>query len=208
MSARNTDAKEGVDTLTVKLDREDIVLLVLDANQRLFRKEAFNGVTRLEKILFLLAKETSFEGVADFYQFKPHNFGPFSKEAYEAVDFLASCGLIEVRDKSYPSYYAGVGEASLREEIDASSEGDDDEQSTVTATEKLFSLTDDGRKVAVIMRDAVKSRRPKDIEELDRIMIRYANLPLNQLIRYVYSRYPEMTGNSIHPEAERVRGKF
>jgi uncharacterized protein YwgA len=196
------------DVLSVQLDREDIVLLVLDANERLFRKQTFNGVTRLEKILYLLSKETSFEVIADFYGFKAHNFGPFSKEVYEAVDFLSSCGLIEVRDKSYQSYYAGVGEASLREEIDASSEGDNDDQLTVTATEKLFSLTNDGRKVAQIMRKAVVQRRPTDIEELDRIMIRYANLPLNQLIRYVYGRFPEMTGNSIHPEAERLRDKI
>jgi uncharacterized protein len=202
MVANASQSAKRQEVLSVQLDREDVVLLIFEANERLFRKETFNGVTRLEKVLFLLLKETSFEGIGDFYQFTAHNFGPFSKEVYEAVDFLSSCGLISVREKSYPSYYAGAGEASLRNEIDASSEADEDQP--VMATEKLFSLTDDGRKVAGIMREAVTRRRPQDIAELDRIMVRYANLPLNQLIRYVYGRYPKMTENSIHPEAQRV----
>ena len=196
-----------VDVVSIQLDREDIVLLIFEANERLFRRESFNGITRLEKILYLLTRETSFEGVADFYPFKAHNFGPFSKEVYEAVDFLSSCDLITVREKSYASYYAEVGEASLREEIDASVDGDDDGQPSSAATEKVFSLTGEGRKVAQIMREAVSRRRPTDIVELDRVMLRFANMPLTQLIRYVYGRYPESTVNSIHPEAQRVRSR-
>jgi hypothetical protein len=205
MPAKSPAANEKPEVESVQLDGEDIVLLILEANERLFRKENFNGVTRLEKILFLLLKETKFEGIADFYAFKAHNFGPFSKEVYEAVDFLESCGLIAVREKSYPSYYAGVGEASLLSEISASEDGDEEDPVTMNAKEKLFSLTTDGRKVAEIMREAVARRRPEDITELDRIMVRYSTLPLNQLIRYVYRRYPEMTGNSIHPEAQRLK---
>ena len=195
-----------VDLASIKLDREDVVLLILDANEKIFHRESFNGITRLEKILFLLEKETSFEGIAEFYTFKAHNFGPFSKEVYEAIEFLSSCELISIREKSYASYYAGIGEASLREEIDASSDENENEE-VVTATEKVFALTPQGRQVAEIMRAAVNRRRPKDIVELERILVRFANLPLNQLIRYVYTRYPEMTGKSIHPEAKRIRSQ-
>ena len=198
------DPSGTIDVASIHLDREDVVLLVLKANEELFQRESFNGITRLEKILFLIEKETDFEGIADFFVFKAHNFGPFSKEVYEAVDFLASCDLITIREKSYVSYYAGMGEASLREEIDASSD-DGGSDNVIEATEKVFSLTPQGRKVADIMHAAVRRRRPKDIAELERILVRFVNLPLNQLIRYVYTRYPAMTVKSIHPEAKRIR---
>src|SRR5438309_1531287 len=85
------------DSLDVQLDREDVILLLLEANERLLGKKWFSGITRMEKLLFLVEKETEFEGIARFFPFQPHNFGPFSKEVYEAIDFLESCDLIEIR---------------------------------------------------------------------------------------------------------------
>ncbi len=73
----------------------------------------------------------------------------------------------------------------------------------IGVTEKLFSLTDNGRTVARKLREAIAARRESDIAELDGIVLRYGNWPLNQLIRYVYRKYPEMTVKSIHPEAQR-----
>ena len=185
----------------IQIDPEDIILLLLEANHKLLGKEELSGITRLEKILFLLQKETSFEKVASFYNFMPLNFGPFSKEVYEAIEFLEGCELIQVRDRVHSSYYANVGEILLLQEI---SEGEVTEATTgddAGVTEKLFSLTKDGHTVAQKLREAIEKRRPKDIEELYGIIRRYGNLPLNQLIRYVYRRYPEMTVKSVHPEA-------
>jgi hypothetical protein len=187
---------------SIQLDREDVILLILEANERLLKKVALNGVTRLEKLLFLLDRETDFEGIADFFYFEPHHFGPFSKEVYEATEFLSSCELIEIREKSYSSLYETSDEAKLLSEI-----SDTDESGTErpNVTEKQFVLTDNGRKVARIMRDAVAKRRPADIEQLDRLVLRYANWPLNHLIRYVYRQHPDMTVKSVHPEAQHVR---
>src|SRR5438132_13163686 len=94
------------ESIDFQLDREDIVLLLLDANKRVLKKDTISGTTRLEKLLFLLEKETDFEGVARFFPFEAHNFGPFSKDVYEAVEFLEGCGLIEVGEKAYSSLYA------------------------------------------------------------------------------------------------------
>ena len=192
--------------IEIQLDPEDIILLLLQANREALGKDALAGITRLEKLLFLLQRETDFEGIGTFFEFAAYNFGPFSKEVYEAVDFLESCELIGVKERLYPSYYASVGEEQLREQI---SEGESEEHpdaSEEVATEKLFSLTDLGSKVARKLREAVAGRRPEDIEKLNSIVRRYGNLPLNQLIRYVYRRYPEMTVKSIHPEARRILG--
>lgn len=187
-------------TEKIQLDREDIILLILQANERLIGKEWFSGITRLEKLVFLLEKESTFRGIGDFFQFEAHNFGPFSKEVYEAIEFLASCELIEVRDKAFPSLYSSSDEAKLLSEIsdDAPDENSRDNQ----VTEKRFRLSDDGRKVADEIR---KSLPASDIKELEGIVRRYGTRPLNLLIRYVYRQHPEMTVRSIHPEASNVR---
>lgn len=181
----------------IALDAEDFVLLLLESNERIFKKPIFYGITRLEKLIFLLKYETAFQGIGAFFPFKAHNFGPFSKDVYAAVDSLEGFGLIEVGDKTYAPAYAVSDEAELRNEISDDSEGD-------LATEKCFSLTENGRKVARIIRESINQEKPSDINDLDSIVRRYGGRPLNHLIRYVYRQYPKMTINSIHPEAKRI----
>ena len=199
------------EAIEIQLDPEDIILLILQANRELLGKDALAGITRLEKLLFLLQNETDFEGIGTFFEFSAHNFGPFSKEVYEATEFLEGCELIVIRERTYPSYYANVGEEQLLEEIsEDNSEVDPqhtEETATPSATERLFLLTDAGTTVAQKVRGAIMARRPQDIQQLNSIVIRYGTLPLNQLIRYVYRRYPAMTVKSIHPEARRLLGE-
>ena len=195
------------ESIEIQLDREDIILLLLEANEKLLGKYAVGGVTRLEKLLFLLQKETSFEKMDSFYEFTAHNYGPFSKEVYEALDFLEGFELIQVKERVHSSYYTNVGEILL---LQAISEEEVSETTTINSegvTEKLFLLTESGHKVAKKLRQTIEKRRPKDIEELNGIIRRYGKLPLNQLIRYVYHKYPEMTVKSIHPEANKVPAK-
>jgi len=193
--------------INIQLDPEDIILLLLEANEKLLGKNAVGGVTRLEKLLFLLQRETNFEKMDSFYEFSAHNYGPFSKEVYEALDFLEGVELIQVKERVHSSYYTNVGEILL---LQAISEEEVSETTTINSegiTEKLFLLTESGHKVAKKLRQTIEKRRPKDIEELNGIIRRYGKLPLNQLIRYVYHKYPEMTVKSIHPEANKVPAK-
>lgn len=182
----------------IELDCEDIILLIIEANERLLGKNGLSGITRLEKLLFLLEKETEFEGIALLFPFQAYNFGPFSIEVYEALDFLEGCELVTVSEKAYPSYYASAGEAKLGSEIEDS----DTTQDKNVAKEKIFRLTENGRKVAQKLRQFLCQRRPEDNDSLDGIVLRFSPLPLNHLIRYVYRRYPKMATASKHPEAQ------
>ena len=188
----------------IQLDREDVILLTLEANERLLGREWFSGITRLEKLLYLIDRETKFEGIGNFFRFEAHNFGPFSKEVYEAIEFLLSCELIEQREKSFTSVYSSSDEAKLLSEI-SDAEVPDEYGSDNQVTEKQFRLTPNGRKIARIMRDAVQDRRSSDIQELENVVRMYGTRPLNQLIRYVYHKYPAMTVKSIHPEASNIQ---
>ena len=184
-------------TEEIQLDREDIILLLMEANERILKKSTLNGITRLEKLIFLLDRETSFEGIARFFPFEPHNFGPFSKEVYEAVEFLEGCELIDVRERTYTSPYTASDDDKLLSQIS-------DEAGDAPATEKCFALTANGQKVARIMHDGLAGKRQADVDEVDGIIRKYGTRPLNHLIRYVYHQYPAMTSKSIHPEAAKV----
>ena len=189
-----------VEHLDIQLDREDVILLLVEAYGRLLGRPFLSGITRLEKLVYLLDKETGFEGIARFFPFEPHNFGPFSKEVYEAVNFLEGCGLLEVSEKSYASYYESSDADRLSYEISDEASGQEPE-----IREQLFALTRNGETVTAKLRVAIAERRPRDLEELDGLVLRYGSWPLRQLIRYVYRRYPEMTSKSVHPEAERLK---
>lgn len=182
-----------------ELDPEDIILLLLDAHERINKSLYLNGITRLEKLVFLLERETPFSGVGDLFKFTAYNFGPFSKEVYESIDFLESCNLISVTEKSHTSIYARAAEEKLSSEIPVSDDESDPSASSVR--EKIFQLTENGRDVACKLRQAISD---EDIQSINLVISKYARLSLGQIIRYVYHQFKDMTINSIHPEAKRV----
>jgi len=72
------------------VNREDWILLALH----------FGGPTglspvQLQKSLFLLRMEVP-EVRADYYEFIPHNYGPFSKQIYEDAEQLGARGLVAI----------------------------------------------------------------------------------------------------------------
>ena len=186
--------------MAIEIDREDVLLLIFDAYERSFHKATFNGVTRLEKLIFLLGAEAGLKDVADLFAFRAYKFGPYSKGVYDAEEFLESMGLVDVEVKPYHSYFLAEEEKELSRDIDDEAEDDP----TSAGHERLFSLTDNGRLLARKLRDEWKRDRPGELKQLDEVTQRYGTLPLNQIIRYVYRRFPDMAERSIHPEAQRL----
>jgi hypothetical protein len=184
-------------------DPEDVLLLVLEANERLLGKARLNGITRLEKLIFLLSKEPGATEVAGKFTFRPHNFGPFSSVVYDAKDFLAGVQLLNEETQALPSYFAGAGEKAIQDLVDDKSE--DEAPTESVAHEKLFELTPLGRTAAKNLRQHMEGDWPALVEGIDRVVRKYGDQPLNQIIRYVYNRYPETTSRSVHPEAQRIR---
>jgi len=54
---------------------------------------------QIQKTLFLLGKEMPQAVAADFYQFKPYNFGPFDRAVYSDAEQLAKDGEIEIKQR-------------------------------------------------------------------------------------------------------------
>jgi hypothetical protein len=187
--------------MSTEIDREDVLLLIFDAYDRLFHRAAFNGVTRLEKLVFLLAEEAGLKDIGQLFAFRAYKFGPYSKGVYDAAAFLQSADLVEVEVKPYYSYYLAEEEKELQRDIDTD---DESGEPTPSGNEKLFTLTKNGKTLAGRLRSIWENEYPQTLANIDQIVGRYGSLPLNQIIRYVYRRYPKMAENSIHPEAKRL----
>lgn len=171
------------------LDVDDIVVLLLGAPSRSRSLQGrVEGITRLEKLIFLFERETALGktlGVdADFVA---HNYGPFSSKIYQAVDLLSAAQLVQ----------DSANQSTTDED---SWENDNliyDEQDLVDryATRNV-ELTDRGRRYY----DALLRDLPQGSEKaLAEFKDRFGRLPLRQLIRYVYEKpeYEEFLDKSL-----------
>jgi hypothetical protein len=166
-----------------KLDSTDLVLLMLWAPTRSSRLDKqVPGITRLEKLLFLLDREADAQKYVDApFTFRPYDFGPYSKEVYEAVEVLEAAGLVDE-----DLVYSGDGVDTIESHI----AGIQDEPE---GAERRFRLTEAGEDVAQLL----ARQAPQElIDKLSEIKNRYGGLPLRNLIHYVYSRYPAFAERS------------
>ena len=180
----NAQAHQQSDKQATSLEVDDLIVLLLGApssNPTLVGK--LKGVTRLEKLMFLIERETNISGVIkEEMDFTAHNFGPFSAKIYQMLDVLAAAQLIY--DSSKPS--------DTREDSWEASEvigGTIDPFAT-----RDFELTERGRRYY----QALIAELPNRVEsDLSKFKDRFGKLPLRQLVRYVYQNYPDYTENSV-----------
>lgn len=166
---------------TDELMGPDLVLLLLRApGSSLDQRDRVNGITRLEKLLFLADQESPLPGkVQEALVFRPYNFGPYSKQIYEAVDVLEDADLLAEEKALNGRALDAMEEASIDPDVEG--------------VERRFYLTGDGREVA----DYLARQHPQYAKLLNDIKSRYGNLSLRQLIQYVYRRYPAFAEESL-----------
>jgi hypothetical protein len=166
---------------STSLQAPDLILLLCASSADPSREGRLHGVTRLEKLLFLLDRETDASRlVSDPFEWRPYNYGPYSKQVYEAVELLEEAGLL-------------TEERRLRGET-----LDEIEEATVTladveGVERSFLLTAQGKAVASLLAE----REPEVAALVEGVGRQYGLMPLNQLIRYIYKRYPDFAENSL-----------
>lgn len=168
----------------VELVGSDLVLLMLAAPTKVdAARGRINGITRLEKLLYLADRETDVSSAVQDEElvFKPYDYGPFSKEVYEASEILEEAGL--VREERQVS---GQSVDSL-EDVEVTGASEADEYVT-----RCFVLTEQGQAVAGLMGE----QHPDVVRALSEIKDRYAARPLPALIQYVYRAYPDSAVNS------------
>lgn len=164
---------------TSPFEVDDAIVLLLGAPSRSpALRNRISGITRLEKLLFLLEKETDLGALmTEDTGFVAHNFGPFSSKVYQAVETLEAANLV-------------TDSASLAASGEDSWESDeiigDDPASRYTTRD--FELTPTGERYY----RALLKELPQDTEKIVQgLKDKFAGLPLRQLIRYVYSRHDD-----------------
>lgn len=127
------------------------------------------GRTRLQKLMFLIQQRLEDQGGAIKwgYSFEPYDYGPFAKALYDDLDELQRRSLVKERERCL----------------------DDD------VIQYDYVLTKDGGEYV---------REKLDNSHFDSLTItaesvkdEFNDMPLQQLIDYVYTEYPEYAENSV-----------
>jgi len=181
----------------VEINRKDILLILLYVpGIRGQCGEPIKGITRLTKLLFLLNQIYKIDSyVGKYYSFEAHNYGPFTREIYDDLDFFDDLGFVEKK-----------GEDSIqREEYYILEEIFEDLLSFKEETELLhqdsykeieFRLTARGRTFVEKMINQVPLIEKACIE----VKKRFGSIPLTSLLRYVYKKYPNMAKESVRKD--------
>lgn len=166
------------------LETDDTIVLMLGAPGGKGPRGYLEGVTRLEKLIFLLERETPARGwMVEDADFGPWRFGPFSSKIYASADTLSAANLI--RDSA-----RGAKNVEDRWETVTALM---DERDVDAYTTRTFELTERGQRYYA----ALLKELPDDAESvLMAFKRRFAHLPLRSLVRYVYERYPKYTTES------------
>ena len=178
-----------------KLLGSDYLLLLLYIND----KEPIKGSVRLTKMMFLFneqiapalkSKGLDSEKLPDFI---PYNYGPFSKDLYEQVDFFTGIGFMQVRDLNETEEMSGVDNIVEKEFVDECYEDEDETKSENSSRE--YRITDTGS--GFVENELLEKVTSPQLELLQQYKKKITEMTLKQLLHYVYTRYPQYAEKSL-----------
>jgi len=188
--ARLNRIEQGRERPRVK-DRKDILLLLLYVPGRTGKTgEGILGITRILKLLFIAAQELALETlVPKFYSFQPYKLGPFAARVYDDVEILVRAGLVQRELLDQDGFPVIQDDATI------------DEGFRLNGLGTLYRLTAKGRAFCRRLLESrdkspIANRQSKIIQGFVILKTRFGSLPLRELLRYVYRRYPEYTTES------------
>jgi len=192
--------------------REMLLLLIgLDESST---EHGLGGITRIQKLLYLLDTEEEIHPTGEGFNFEAYKAGPYSSRIYDDLEFLENLNFIKRTKPSGQGDDLGTGVLSTstvtsdpeQAEVDLTFEelmGPEDvmapELDEIAPTadsyeETRYALTDLGKKR---VEDLISRSEYKPfVDGIRRVKSRFAKYSLNDLLYYVYTRHPEMTTES------------
>jgi uncharacterized protein YwgA len=131
--------------------------------------KSVRGRTRLIKLLFLLRREIGMRK-GNYFRFEAGNYGPFSKEIIADVEELEKKGFISIKKETLKNEFSEDEKISYE-----------------------FSLTTKGEN---LIQEALEDLPPDTLQKLQKLRP-FNDMPLLELLKYVYERYPEFIRNSV-----------
>lgn len=180
------------------ITRRNLVLLFLGTSgDPSDTSGSINGITRFQKLLFLLEREGQLVPEGDGFQFEAWKAGPYSAGLYDDLELLDNLGFIQ-SEVSGKITDAEASEVDLLDFEDLM--GDEEEVSDgITPSpdayeERRFTLTEKGRKkvVDLLSREGIDEL----VDRIRRIKSKYSHYSLSDLLYHVYTKYPDMTTES------------
>ena len=172
------------------LTRQDLLLLLLYAPTP--ESASIEGRTRLAKIMFVFNEEaweeSGFEDVlprGELPKFAPWRFGPFSKELSQDVSFFTRIGFVDAHVPDDQPHATRSFERAFW--VDEDPEGE--EPSLARFVVEEFTLTELGTRY-VEDQGLWDTLSKEQQDALIHLKLRFTNVPLRHVLRYVYSRYP------------------
>jgi uncharacterized protein YwgA len=179
------------------IGRRDLLLLLLGPETHtLSGDEGLGGITRLQKLLFLLEEEERVTPKGEDFAFEPYKAGPYSPKLYDDLEFLENLGLIKKRVTAEGTEAeAAEMDFTFENLIEPEREQDEPFGPAPDAYEEYsYTLTDEGlQKVQHLL----TSKDYRSVaESVSRIKARFKRYSLQDLLYYVYTKYPDMTTES------------
>ena len=178
-----------------KMNGADYMLILLYLNQR---KPIF-GAIRLTKMMFLFEKEIApilkKKGVEieNLPGFIAYNFGPFSKDVYEQVELFKGIKFIQVTNIKADEEMAEVDDL---EELPFTDE----------LNNRGYELNTDGKYykyqilntgISFVESELMPNLTTEQIDILEKFKTKINTLSPKQILKYVYTKYPEYTEKSL-----------
>lgn len=158
--------------------------------------EPIFGTTRLQKLLFLLTQEYRVDRYLQSYNFEAFRYGPFAKELYDDLEFLENLGLIRAQSFGPQTHQEEWEEDVLDKNLYLSY---DEEFEHEEPRGKAYRLTEKGVDKYNSLLEQLRSQNidvSSLLSAITEVKSAFGEMPLNSLISYVYSQYPEYAEQS------------
>jgi hypothetical protein len=203
----------GKEPLVHTIGARDLLLLLIGLDDS--TQGGLGGITRIQKLLYLLESEEHIHPTGDGFEFEAYKAGPYSPRIYDDLEFLENLGFIrrsatddEVNRSARDEEFEVAIEASDPEkaEVDLTFEqlmgpedvlapGNDEVVPTADSyKESRFYLTKSGKQC---MEQLLANENYKPfVAGIRKVKSRFSKYSLNDLLYYVYTRHPDMTTES------------
>lgn len=185
---------EGV-FIMAKINGADYLLLLLFLNN----KEPIYGAIRLEKMMFLFNMEiaSALKNIglesSNLPEFIAYNYGPFSKDVYEQIELFKGIKFIQVVDLKAKEEFAEVDELEEMSFEDGMS--NNGYQLKSDGNYYKYSLLKLGENY--VREKILPTISQEQLELLEKFKKKITSLYPRELLKYVYSKYPDFTTKSL-----------
>ncbi len=173
----------------------DYLLLLLYLNNQ----EPIKGAVRLTKMMFLFNKQISetLKGKGlesdQLPNFIAYNYGPFSKDVYEQIELFTGIGFVSVTDINTKEEMSGIDDVVETEFIDECYQGDSELKTENNFWE--YRITDVGK--GFVEKELLADLTDEQKGILEAFKRKITEMPIKQLLYYVYTNYPDYTKKSL-----------